>query len=175
MEPVSRAEAISTIKEASGKLFALADRLAPEVAIKPSSIGGGEWSARDLVGHVETWEEVALANHEAWSKGEVPQSSTVVTDEASMDRFNAEQIEAKSQRSWEETLSSYKQTNAKLIAAIESLSDDDWGSPIKHPSEEPRTLGQSIGGATAAPKRPFGHIYAHLDDLAKLVNETEQA
>ena len=60
---VSRRRAIRILEEAHATVNGLLDRLPPRAVSRPG-LGGGDWSPKDLVGHLESWEEYAIDAHD---------------------------------------------------------------------------------------------------------------
>lgn len=170
----SQEEAAAVLAEGAAALADLFGRLSPEAAEARGTIGGGSWSACDLAGHVETWEEVALRSIEDVRAGRPPGIDEVVTDLASMHRFNAEEVGRKAHRSWDEALAAFRLTNAALIATILAMPEEAWGTGPEHTGKGPyegRTLGETVGSVTGSgPEAPFRHAWAHLDDLRAYVD-----
>lgn len=164
------AEAAAILTEGSVALDALFSRLSRDAAEARGTIGSGAWAARDLAGHIETWEEVALRTIEDIRAGRPPDIRNTVTDEASLDLFNAAEIERKAAKGWEETVTSFRATNARLVATIRTIADDDWGRvPPGAGDDRMRTFGEHIGSNTGMPEHPFRHAWAHLPDLEAFV------
>jgi len=165
------AEAAAILTEGSESLDALFSRLSRDAAEARGTIGSGAWSARDLAGHIETWEEVALRTIEDIRAGRPPDIRNTVTDEASLDLFNAAEIERKEVRGWEETVTSFRATNARLVATIRTIADDDWGRvPPGTRDDRTLTFGEHVGSTTGMPAHPFRHAWAHLPDLEAFVH-----
>jgi hypothetical protein len=164
------AEAAAILTEGSESLDALFSRLSRDAAEARGTIGSGAWSARDLAGHIETWEEVALRTIEDIRAGRPPDIRNTVTDEASLDLFNAAEIERKEARGWEETVTSFRATNARLVATIRTIADDDWGRVPPGGDDRMRTFGEHVGSTTGMPEHPFRHAWAHLPDLEAFVH-----
>lgn len=164
---IDRGRAIELLNDSATEFLAPLEQLREDDAKRPNAIGGGAWSAKDLVGHVETWEQVALQTIEDVKGGRRPGIHESVVDESALDEFNASEINRKASRSWMAALSAYRDTHERLIRVIDTLSDSDWDAKIS--GDETRSLGQEIGGNTGAPTGPFEHIYAHLDHLRALV------
>jgi hypothetical protein len=164
------AEAAAILVEGSETLDALFSRLSRGAAEARGTIGGGAWSARDLAGHIETWEEVALRTIDDIRAGRPPSIRNTVTDEASLDLFNAAEVERKAGRGWEETLTSFRATNARLVATIRTILGDDWERVVPgSEGDRVRTFGEQIGSNTGMPAYPFRHAWAHLPDLEAFV------
>ena len=164
------AEAAAILTKGSAALDALFSRLSADAAEARGTIGGGAWSARDLAGHIETWEEVALRTIDDIREGRRPRIRDTVTDEASLDLFNAAEVERKAPQGWEETLTSFRATNAHLVATIRTISEEDWEREAPG-AEGDRvvTFGEQIGSNTGMPEYPFRHAWAHLGDLEAFV------
>jgi len=164
------AEAAAILAKGSEALDALFSRLTRAAAEARGTIGGGAWSARDLAGHIETWEEVALRTIEDVRASRPPNIRNTVTDEASLDLFNAVEVERKAARGWEEALTGFRATNARLVATIRTIADDDWERVAPGAEDDRvRTFGEHIGSNTGMPAYPFRHAWAHLPDLEAFV------
>src|SRR6478735_4733933 len=88
-------------RERTNALLASIDR----AAFETTGLGGGTWSPKDLVGHLETWEENALAALDAWDRGE---RAPIVADLQSLgtDEFNRRAVERKASMNADETRTS---------------------------------------------------------------------
>jgi len=166
-------EAAAILSKGAAKLEELFSRLSPEIAETRATIGGGTWSAKDLAGHMETWEVVALETIEDLRAGLRPRLREVVTDEASLDRFNAAQVERKAGQSWEEARQALRATTATLVDTVRAIPAQEWAATPLGQGEDRRTLGQHVGSATGMPEYPFRHAWAHLGDLKALVEAVE--
>jgi len=164
------AEAAAILAKGSEALDALFSKLSADAAEARGTIGGGAWSACDLAGHLATWEEVALRTIEEIRAGRPPSIRDTVTDEASLDRFNAAEVERRASIGWEETLTNFRATNTRLVATVRAIPDDDWErvAPLGG-GDRARTLGEHVGSSTGAPRYPFRHVWAHLGDLQAFV------
>ena len=56
MADLSRDEAVAELEDGQRRIDQLLQGLSEEDLIRPATIGGGDWSAKDLIGHVATWE-----------------------------------------------------------------------------------------------------------------------
>ena len=65
----ARLDAIRLAREDRDRTNALLASIDP-AAFETTGLGGGTWSPKDLVGHLETWEENALEALDAWDRGE---------------------------------------------------------------------------------------------------------
>ncbi len=81
----TRDEAIRTLDEGHRGVRDLMALLSDDDLVEPATIGGGDWSAKDLLGHLTTWEEIALASLDEWRRGERPGIEDVFAIEAMTD------------------------------------------------------------------------------------------
>jgi hypothetical protein len=70
MASITREQAIQTLEDGQRRLDALFGQLAEEQLVRPATIGGGDWSAKDLLGHIARWNEIAIEARDAWRRGE---------------------------------------------------------------------------------------------------------
>jgi hypothetical protein len=151
-------------------MLELLDQVSQDDLVRPGTIGGGEWSAKDLVGHVGTWEEAAMEALSEWRQGLLPTIETEAFASAEgVDRFNARTVEAKAKLSLAETRAEAERVHAALEHEIETMSDDEWAAGAPYETERRRHLFELLGSVLGAPKRPFGHAFAHLPDLEAFV------
>ncbi|MCA1840855.1 MAG: hypothetical protein LC723_11100, partial [Actinobacteria bacterium] len=63
---MQRLQVAETLASLAEKVLKIATSLPEDLANRPSTIGGGDWSANDLLGHLQTWEEVAIDAYQSW-------------------------------------------------------------------------------------------------------------
>jgi hypothetical protein len=138
------------------------DGLTDEQLETPATIGDGDWSAKDLIGHVASWEELALD----WLRtGAAPDPAQPPTDE-----FNAQNVASKRDLSLDRLREESAQTHAALLAAIEQLDDERWGAEVDVPGRGRAELGRVIGYVLAGDEHGlFAHDLAHVADLEAYV------
>lgn len=164
----TRAEAVSTLEEGHAALRRLLGALSEEELARPATIGGGDWSAADLAGHVAHWEERALATLEDWRAGRRPAVEEVFASDG-VDRVNAEDVERKRAIGPLAVLELAERTHADLIGALGDLGPEEWTARAAYPTRRRTTLDALLGSVLGAPRRPFGHAFAHLPDLEAYV------
>ena len=158
---VPRREAIRLLQGDRRAIEGALARLSSRQIAAPG-LGGGEWSPKDLLGHLESWEEHALGALEAWSRGEPAPIDRALRD-VGLTRVNAEEIARKSQRSVAKALSSSSATRDALLASMRSMSEATWAEP---PTRRARTpLGIRLGQILAGPDALFRHDDAHIAAL----------
>jgi hypothetical protein len=168
---VSPEEAVHTLEEGYRSIDALSARLGDEDFSRPATIGGGDWSAQDLVGHLTTWEEVALEALEQWRKGTTPTVETeMFGTDGGIDEFNAKTVEAKRRLSPAQVREAAQRVHTALIEEIGGMSDEEWKARAPYRTERRRHLAELLGSILGAPRQAFGHAYAHLGDLSSYVD-----
>ncbi|MGA7362244.1 MAG: maleylpyruvate isomerase N-terminal domain-containing protein [Candidatus Dormiibacterota bacterium] len=124
------------------------------------TIGGGDWSLRDLVGHIMSWEELALG---AISAAEA--ARPLPLPDRGIEEINREMVERQGQLSLEELRQGATGTHAQLIQIISELPPAAWAMPVGAGDDPPLELGELLGRLLGAQDHPFGHLTAHLGDL----------
>jgi len=156
-----RDEAIRLLRMDRLKTRELLGRV-PDDALTTAGLGGGDWSPKDLIGHLESWDQHALDAMEAWSRGRIAPSDRAVGT-MGLDAFNLAEVRRKEGWSLERTIDSAAATHRRLLAALGSISNDAWTEP---PTKRSRTgLGTHLGGILGGPAGPFRHDLAHHPDL----------
>ena len=150
----SREEAIAILEAGQAELDSLFGRLVENDLSQPGAIAGTDWAAKDLLGHIAFWEELALQTLDHARAGLPP-----VADEKTADQLNAENQAEQAQTSATELRARAASAHAALMAALRNIPETEWSE----------SLGERLGGVLGAENRPFGHVYAHLDDLRAFV------
>lgn len=181
MAQPSRQEAVSILEEGNARLHELLDGVPEADLVRESTIGGGEWSAKDLIGHLAAWEEMALRSLEEWRRGETP---WVEREEGpfhgpgneNVDAFNARAVEEKRRLSLDEVRRSSQEIHQKLVAEITALSDEEWRTKASYPTEGGRRnrLVTLLGAVLGAPKGPFAHAFAHIPDVEAFIASVQR-
>jgi hypothetical protein len=142
--------------------------LLPARALTAPGLGGGEWSAKDLIGHLASWEEFALEALEAWGRDE---RSPIDRDLASigLNAVNARAVAARSKLSADEVKHDSDVAHATLIDAIRARTEARWEGPATKRSR--KSLGHRVGQILGGPAGGFRHAEAHLASLAALVDQ----
>ena len=167
---ITRREAMDTLDEGHRLITELADRLSEPDLTRRATIGGGDWSAQDLVSHLATWEAMALEALEEWRQGRMPTVETeVFNTEGGVDDLNAKMVEAKRALSAAEARDEAARVHDALMKEIGQVTDQEWGEVAPYQTERRRHLFELLGSILGAPKRAFGHAFAHLDDLRAYV------
>lgn len=167
MSDLTRRQAVRRLRAEREELLELLDRL-PARALTHAGLGGGDWSPKDLIGHLESWEEHALAALDAWSRDEpAPIDRSLRTH--GLTAVNRAEVDRKARRAARAAFVSAEGTHERLVTAIEALSDRVWTSPATSRGRAP--LGRRLGQILAGTRDPFAHDSAHLKDVRAFVEE----
>ena len=64
---ITREEAVRLLEEQHAELATLFEELDPDAFVRRGTMGGGEWSAKDLAAHMGLWEEFAIEAIDAFA------------------------------------------------------------------------------------------------------------
>ncbi len=168
MSAPTRQEALGFLREGQSALGALFDRLSPEELTRPATIGGGEWSAKDLMGHIAFWEELALETLAEWRAGRRPAVEDVFRARRT-DAANAENQARTAAQTLEEVQRRAHTSHRALVTAVQVMSDEEWTAAPPYPHARRPTLAELLGAVLGAPDGAFRHAWAHLPDLSAYV------
>jgi uncharacterized protein (TIGR03083 family) len=170
LETPTRDRAVRTLEEGRQRLDRLLAGVSEHELSRPATIGGGDWSAKDLIGHIALWEEAAVDAVSSVRRGEVPEIEAVFREEGGVDRYNAETMPKLQELSLDEVRERATAAHETLVALIRGMDDGEWLHPVPYETERRRNLAILLGSITGAPKRPFGHAFAHIPDLAAFIS-----
>ena len=165
---LARDEAVRLLEEQHAELAALFARLDEDAFVRRETIGGGDWSAKDLAAHVGIWEELAIEVIVAFGQGERPAVEDRFTEPGNGDRVNAEGVERFLDLPAPDVLARFEDQHRRIIAAIGSTSDEAWTAEYPFDPDD-RTLGDRIGSLLGSETGAFTHASAHLPDLRAYV------
>lgn len=168
---LSQQEALRILEQEHRSVRELIGRLSPANFARPATIGGGDWSARDLLGHLTSWEQHALEALEAWSRGQ-PAPVDRALRERGLNAVNAETVAAGRSRSPSSVRRRFDEVHRQLVTEIRALSAATWQAPPTARARRP--LGDVLGGIVGGPAGPFAHASAHLRDLRAFVESVER-
>jgi hypothetical protein len=163
--PISREDAIRIVSDGHRSVQELLSRLDDDAFVRRSTVGGGEWSAKDLAGHLADWVEYALLTLDEWRSRVRPWFEDVDTD-----MVNDEAI----LRHLDEPAAGVRHRSIELHDRFRStlldMSDDEWSEPAFYDTDRPRSLGELLGSVVGGDDGLFRHADAHLGDLRDYVS-----
>jgi hypothetical protein len=160
----TREEAIEILDRGQGRIRRLLRELPPHWLAKPG-IAGGEWSPKDLVGHLCRWEEHVLEAVDAWERGERAPIDREISSR-SIGAINADGVRDRSRHTAARVVRDWDNVHGRLIRAIRTMSDARWESPATPRGR--KSLGHRVGQLLVGPG-PFEHAEAHVKDLEAFV------
>ncbi len=162
----TRRRAVTILEDGHAAVRMLYERL-PARARSTPGLGGGAWSPKDLIGHLETWEGFAIAALDAWAEGHGPAFEKELWSRGTS-ALNRAEVERKARRSAPEMVRRADVTHAALIGRLSSMTDAAWRRPGTARGRKP--AGERLGGILGGPAGPFRHAEAHLRDLRAFVD-----
>jgi hypothetical protein len=167
MSRIAKTDALGILSEGHREVDALVGRLSPADAVA-AGLGGGTWSPKDLLGHLTSWEEYALAAVGAWADG-----VTAPIDQAlrakGLTAVNREAVEMRSERPLARVRAEFDDVHRELIRVLGALADETWDAPPTRRARRP--LGEKVGAILGGPGGWYRHAAAHLPDLRAFVAE----
>lgn len=140
---VRRNEAVRILEEGHARLSDLFSQLSDEDFARRGTIGGGEWSAKDVAAHMGGWYELILEDLSGWRPGLRPGFADLIAPDEIVDRMNAEIVEGWLQIPAPVARQRYGQAHQRLVEAIRGLSDGAWEAEV--PARESSVQSQSLG------------------------------
>ncbi|HEX9124259.1 MAG TPA: DinB family protein [Actinomycetota bacterium] len=168
METPTREQAVRILEEGRAAIDELLARVSRADLVRPG-VGGGEWSPKDLVGHLASWEERALEALAAWDRGERAPIDRELYSRRLSD-INAEAVARKAGKTYLQVRRAADRTHAELLESIRTMPAERWNAPATPRGRRPlgSRLGQILVGVG-----PFGHAQAHVKSLRQLVEGLE--
>ena len=166
----SRRRAIRILDDGMREVFVLYDGLPPRARTTPG-LGGGDWSPKDLLGHLESWQEYALEALDAWDGDHGPAIDKVIWS-TSTSALNRDAVARKAARRPADQRRRAEAIHERLLARLEAFGDTRWKRPGTSRGRTP--AGIRLGDLLGGPPGPFRHADAHLRQLRALAEERGQ-
>jgi uncharacterized damage-inducible protein DinB len=166
-EHADRRRAIEELRADRARTQELLDAIDPD-AFETAGLGGGDWSLKDLLGHLASWERHALDAIVAWDRGAQPPIGDALRSFGT-DEVNRREVARKADRTAEEVRSEAAATHAELLDAFERADEEWWNAPAV--DGEAPTHGQRLGGILGGDLGLFRHDPDHWDDLTAFAKE----
>jgi hypothetical protein len=162
----TRDQAVGILQDGHERLSGPIAGLSDADLTRRATLGGGDWSVQDLMGHVAAWEGRALEALDRWRRGEAVE---VMAGVAAVDAFNARHVETTRARTLSEVREDARSTHDRLVEELHGLSEREWRSLVTMSNGRRHRLGTLLGGITGGPGGSFRHAWAHLPDLEAFV------
>ena len=171
MRQPSREEAIARLEHGQAALQALFARLSAEEMTRTHTIGTGDWSAKDLLGHMAFWEELALESLAAWRAGRRPPTEGRSAGEwPGTDAVNARNQQQTATQPLDEVRQRAALAHARIFEAIRTMPLEEWEARAFYPQARAGSLGELLGRVLGGSEGPFEHAADHLPDLRAYVD-----
>jgi Mycothiol maleylpyruvate isomerase N-terminal domain len=164
--PPTRERAIRILDEGHREVARLAARLSPADVRRPATMGGGDWSVKDLLGHLTSWDEHALGALAAWRRGQPAPIQRALRGKG-LNAVNAAAIAADRRRTAPDVLRRFDEIHRRLIREIRAVPARAWSVPPTARARRP--LGEALGRVLGGPDGYFAHAQAHAGDLRAYV------
>ena len=116
-----RDQLVKELERAKNELRASYEGLSEERMMRPGAVG--EWSVKDVLTHVASWEEVALPDLARLARGDTPTLASIDLYSTSFDDFNALIMSLRRNLSLDQVLRELDIVRADFMAAVSLLPD----------------------------------------------------
>jgi hypothetical protein len=160
--PITIGEATGRLEEGQRALDEALAGLTDEQIRRPATLGEGDWSVKDLIDHIASWERRAL---EVFDAAAHAAPFEVLIGIRSVDVLNERNVAASRSRSLRDVRRDAQATHRELIAEVAGQTVPGWRSLVTMSTGRRHQLGTLVGSTTAGPSGPFMHVWAHLPDV----------
>ena len=164
-----KAELMRHISESRSKLEQMIGRLSEAQIVAPGPDG---WSVKDHLSHVAAWEESLLALLEGRDRDAAIglDPSTVEAANDDVDKINASIHQRNRDRSPTDVLAAFRETHARVLAALDRLADADLLRPYSfyQPNAQPYDARPVIGWID-------GDTWDHYDEHVAWIGQLLEA
>jgi|GEM_PF-907276 len=102
-----------------------------------------QWTVKDMMAHIAVWMRVAIKFIREFKAEGVPKNLGL-NDDATVDAFNEQGWQARSETPLAEVIGEFHAAYRDLIGAVESLTDQELSAPLTAPWEAGDTLEKLI-------------------------------
>jgi hypothetical protein len=120
MAQSTRDRLMTTMTRSWDALLASFEGLSEDELVRPGVVE--QWSVKDILAHITTWEEEGLHHLPTVAAGKKP--PTYASQYGSLDGFNALKFEQNSKRSLDEVTTRLDETHARLLAYLDTVPDE---------------------------------------------------
>ena len=128
----------------------------------------GDWSIKDILAHLVAWQKRTLAYLDAVARQGEPGVESISSD-AEMDELNARFYVGNKSRPLADVMTDFKNTYARVVAAVEALSEDDLFEPNRFAWLRGDPIWEQVAGNT------YEHIDEHIGSIQAWLAASHQA
>ena len=170
---IARDDAVRLLEEQHAELASLFAELDEDDFVRRGTIGGGDWSAKDLAAHMGIWEAFAVEAIDAFGRGERPAFEDRFAEPGGGDRVNDEGVRTFLDAPAGDVLTRFDELHRRVVAAIGAVPEDVWTAEYPFDPED-ATLSDRVGSLLGSDAGGFTHASAHLPDLRAYVDATRR-
>lgn len=153
-DPTTRAELLRDMQAGYATFEAVIAPLGETQMTTPGV--NSDWSIKDIVAHIATWQARAARSLEFAARDEEPQHDVPVNNEEEMHAFNAATFAANRSRPLAQVLADFHASYRQLLVAVEALNEDALFDAKRFAWMEGDPLWKVVAGNT------FGHYPEHI-------------
>ncbi len=127
---IGRDDAIRLLEEQHADVSGLLEELADDAFVRRGTIGGGEWSAKDLALHLGSWELFALETLEQLGRGERPSVEDALGHDGATDRLNEEQVNLQLDVEPGAARARFEERHRRIVGAIAAMDEAAWATGV---------------------------------------------
>lgn len=151
---MDKQEMLCRMAEERQKLLQAMEGLTGEQMTRPETVG--EWSVKDILGHIASWDEETLkAVKQLVHEGR----PYIMEDLDSVDAWNARQVQKKRGLSLGEVVAEFTAVRQELLEVVEGLTEEQLTQRVQYPWPEEGPLQELIAAST------FEHDGEHCRDI----------
>jgi uncharacterized protein (TIGR03083 family) len=147
---MTRQELLQVIRKGRAEFEEALTELTPEQMTAPGAMG--EWSVKDILGHIAMWESRLVTTLYTIERGATPK---MFHTQAEVDKANAESYAEQRGRPLERVLADFHAVHAQLLKRLETVKERDLTDPKRFEWMEGEPLERLVIGDT------FEHYAEH--------------
>jgi uncharacterized protein (TIGR03083 family) len=148
---MTKRELLEAIQKGRAEFEAALAKLSPEQMVAPGVMG--EWSVKDILGHIGMWESRLVTILYAVERGATP--SQLVHTQAEVDKVNAGSYAEQRDRPLDRVLADFHGVHRQLLKRLDAVEENDLFDPKRFQWMEGESLAKLVAGDT------FEHYAEH--------------
>lgn len=158
-DPTNKAELLARMRKGYADFEALLGPLSDTQLTTPGV--NGEWSIKDMLAHLATWQARAAQILEAASRNEKPELDPPIQNDEDMNRFNDERFIANRSLPLDQAWWDFRASYQRFLRAVEVLSEEDLFNAGRFAWMKGNALGELVAGDS----------FEHYDEHAPMIEK----